>query len=321
VARPLVSVIISAYNRPSMLEQALISVRSQTYDPIEILIQDDSTNDACEKIVEIYRHDARIHYSRNRPPLGTSLNLRAGYRSSRGKYFCTLNDDDLYHAKYIETMVEAMERDSGYSIAFSDSYLIDQNGQIKEEETEANTRDSYRSLLQEGSVENTLEVGLVSKSIPGMLALFRRDSIDLDDFPPEVSSGYDYWVTYLALRDGSPIYYTPQRLTYYRIHDGSQTASFVDPEQRLRFSKYSQFIHERFLADPRLKSIHSALYPRLAQAHSLAGFSRLRLRDRRQAFREFVASYRVQPGRTAVLGFAMCLAPLSAIRFALNRRG
>jgi glycosyltransferase involved in cell wall biosynthesis len=318
--RPLVSVIISSYNRPSMLREALLSVRAQTYDELEILVQDDSTSDECRQVVKSFS-DPRIRYSKNEPPLGTSLNLLAGYRSSRGKYFCTLNDDDLYAPMYIATLIEAMEGNANYSIAFSDSYLIDSDGKLNEEETDANTRSSLRGRLREGSVPNPLEVGILSKSIPGMLALFRRDAVDLDDFPQEVSSGYDYWLTYLALRDGRPIYYSPDRLTFYRIHDGSQTSSFADPEQRLRFLRYSQYIHERFLADSRLKSIHSVLRSRLAQSYSSSGFSWLRLRNRNSAFLEFINSFRVKPTSAAMIGFTMCLAPRTVVDLALKHRG
>jgi glycosyltransferase involved in cell wall biosynthesis len=316
--RPLVSVIVSAYNRPAMLRDAIASVQSQTYEDLEILVQDDSTNDDCKQIVQGLL-DARIHYSSNRPSLGTSLNLLAGYKKSRGKYFCTLNDDDLYDPEYIETMVAALEGDPRYSLAFSDSYIIDEEGNVKEDATEENTRTSHRARLREGSVDDSLKVGIVSKSIPAMLAVFRRDAVDLDDFPPEVSSGYDYWLAYLAVRDGNPIYYTPNRLTYYRVHRGSQTSGFSGPEERLRFSSYSQYIHERFLADPRLIALRPMLYPRLAEAHSSAGFSWMRLSSRSQALQEFITSCRLKPNLSALAGILLCGLPRFALRFVFNR--
>src|ERR1700722_13362539 len=128
---PLVSVIISAYNRPDMLRSALKSVLHQTYTNLEIIIQDDSTNEDCHEVVRNFMDD-RMTYTRNKPSLGTSLNLRAGYAKSRGKYFCTLNDDDLYHDDYVKTMVEAMESNPNYSLSFSDHYIIDDEGHIDE---------------------------------------------------------------------------------------------------------------------------------------------------------------------------------------------
>ena len=75
-----------------------------------------------------------------------------------------------------------------------------------------------------------------------MFALFRTEAIDFDDFPEEVSSSYDYWLTYLAVRNGGAAFYEPRRLTSYRVHPGSETSSFTDPEKRLRFLQYNEFI-------------------------------------------------------------------------------
>jgi glycosyltransferase involved in cell wall biosynthesis len=41
---PLVSIVISAYNRPEMLRSALASAQSQTYDALEFVIQEDSAD-------------------------------------------------------------------------------------------------------------------------------------------------------------------------------------------------------------------------------------------------------------------------------------
>src|ERR1700761_7366285 len=98
---PTVSVVVSAYNRPEMLSSALASLLAQTYTHLEIIVQDDSTTDDSQVAVEALA-DPRIRYTRNKPSLGTSANLRAGYRKCTGKYFCALNDDDLCHPDYIQ---------------------------------------------------------------------------------------------------------------------------------------------------------------------------------------------------------------------------
>jgi glycosyltransferase involved in cell wall biosynthesis len=305
---PLVSVIISSYNRPEMLRSAIESVIHQTYTNLEIIVQDDSTTDDCGDAVNDYTDD-RVTYTRNKPPLGTGVNLRDGYRKSRGKYFCTLNDDDRYHCDYIKTMVEVMESDPDYTLGFSDHYIIDAKGDINEIETEKNTAQWGRSTLQEGCVSNPLEEGLVRRSIPAMFSFFRRSSIDLEDFPAEVSAAYDWWLTYLALRTGGSAYYTPKRLTYYRVHQGSQTATFADPKERLRDLNYRQYILNRFLADSQLRSIHALLYTRLATVQTTEGFAWLRLADRGRAYKSFLLSCKTKLSKAAVAGLIFCVLP------------
>lgn len=316
---PLVTVVISSYNRPAMLKSALQSVLAQTYAELEILVQDDSTNEDCYKVVQNFS-DGRIVYSRNDPPLGTSANLCAGYKRAQGKYLCTLNDDDRYDPLYLRTMVTAMERNEDCSVAFSDHFIIDEYGSVDQAATEASSRSFGRLKLSEGVVPNALLAGIVLQSIPGMFALFKREIIDFDDFPAEVSSGYDYWLIYLALRDGHHAYYMPQRLTYYRAHKGSQSAGFSDPAERLRFLDYLRYIHERFLSDSRLLSVHAPLRPRLAQTYSSTGFALVKTGNNRKALQQFFSAWKIKPSRSSLLGMLLCCIPLSLSSMVLKSR-
>jgi glycosyltransferase involved in cell wall biosynthesis len=310
---PLVSVIISAYNRPVMLLTALRSVQNQSYTNIEILIQDDSTSNECERAIRDI-NDPRIQYIHNRPSLGTVGNLRAGYRKASGKYFCTLNDDDYYDPTYIATMIIPLETDPRYVLAFCDHWIVGENGEIKSDSTETNTSIFRRNLLEKGSVPDPLVSAILDKSVPGMFALFRRSAIDLEEFPDEVSSGYDYWLDYLAVRHGGSIYYNPQRLTYYRVHSGSQTSSFANPQKALHSHSYTEFMLTRFLADPRLTRIHSKLQGRLAEIRTGMGFNWLRLGERSRAASNLLSSCRTSPKLKPLAGLLLCIAPMAGVR-------
>ena len=315
---PLVSIVISSYDRPAMLLTALRSAQAQSYANLEILVQDDSTMDDCERAIREVT-DPRIRYTRNRPPLGTSVNLRAGYRKAQGKYFATLNDDDFYGPTYIETMVKHLEENGRYAMAFSDHWVIDDQAEIDEGMTRESASMFKRNLLQEGSVPDPLVSAVLDKSVPGMFALFRRSAMDLEDFPDEVSSGYDYWLGYLAVREGSPIYYSSERLTSYRVHGGSQTSTYDNPAEALRSYRYKEFMLDRFLNDPRLARVHPALRSRLAELRAGLAISQLRLGKRREAASNLLLSCRAQIRSRTVLGLLLCLAPLGITRKLLAR--
>ena len=267
MATPLVSIIVSAYNRPELLALSIASVCNQTYGALEIIVQDDSTNNECAKVIQA-AGDSRVRYTHNSPALGTAANLLAGYRKATGKYFSTLNDDDLYRLDYIERMVEKLESNANLSVAFSDQFIIDGNGAILTERTEQNTRAWHRETL----------------------------------------------------RDGNPIYYTPDRLTYYRSHEKSQTAALSNPSKRLAFARSSQFMHTRFLADSRLASIHAQLIVKLAQDYRTAGFALLRLKQRGAALNEFMRSLRTRPTWRAVAGLILSVTPAVILKRALQAR-
>jgi glycosyltransferase involved in cell wall biosynthesis len=315
---PTVSVVVSCYNRPAMLEVALNSVLHQTLREIEIIVQDDSTDAACEELVASI-HDERIRYTHNRPSLGTGNNLVAGYRKCRGKYFSTLNDDDIYSPEYLATMVAAMEENPSCSLAFSSHYVIDALGKVDETETNLNDARWGRANLPPGLVSDPIRSVLLDKCVPGMFAVFRSSMIDLDDFPQGVLSAYDYWLTYLAVRDGRFIYYVPKRLTYYRVHHDTQTSSFASPAERLRLLQYNEFIDNRLLADIRLRTIRPGLRRRLAGTLASRGFANLRLSRRGEAYQAFQASLRTKLNMRAFGGTILRCVPQRILRLILSR--
>ena len=59
--KPVVSVIMPAYNAMSNIERALKSVISQTYENLEVIVIDDGSSDDTGKIVDRYaKADLRI---------------------------------------------------------------------------------------------------------------------------------------------------------------------------------------------------------------------------------------------------------------------
>lgn len=97
---PLVSVLITTFNRSRLVPRAINSVLNQTFDDFEIVVIDDcSTDDTREVIARI--HDPRIRYIRNDVNVGATHGDRAHvrrfvYELMRGKYFVYLCDDDYW---------------------------------------------------------------------------------------------------------------------------------------------------------------------------------------------------------------------------------
>jgi len=300
-----------------MVRTGLTSVLQQTYRNLEIIIQDDSSNDECQKVIESMA-DPRILYIRNTPSLGTLRNLRAGYLRCTGTYICTLNDDDVYAPTYIEQMVTALENNPSCCLAFSDHFIINERGDTDLGATDINSRNFGRDKLSAGIYTSTLKMALLNKSIPGMFAVYRRSIMDFSDFPDEVDAGYDFWLTYLAVRSGLPICYNPERLTYYRVHADSQTSSFADPQRRIRSLTYDLYIHQRFYGDSRLQEIHPAISEHIAKVHMLTGTTRLRMRQRRAAFKEFRLALDVKISPAPLVGIFLAMLPASLAVYALN---
>src|SRR5699024_10710464 len=105
---PLVSILIPTYNRPKYFEEALQSVLQQTYQNIEIIIGDDSTNNESEKLMKekYLPYYPNILYIKNKLSLGQFDNDIMLFCKANGEYINYLMDDDLFHLQKIEKMMK-----------------------------------------------------------------------------------------------------------------------------------------------------------------------------------------------------------------------
>ena len=90
---PLVSVIIPCFNAGRWIEETIVSVRSQTWRPIEIVCVDDgSTDDTAARLERLRGDDMTIVRQANR---GQTAALNAGLARARGAFVQFLDADDL----------------------------------------------------------------------------------------------------------------------------------------------------------------------------------------------------------------------------------
>jgi len=89
----LVSVIIPVYNGERYLAEAIESVLSQTYRPIEIIVVDDGSTDISADIVRRFSAPVRYYYQ-IRSGVGAARNR--GVELARGSFIAFLDADDLW---------------------------------------------------------------------------------------------------------------------------------------------------------------------------------------------------------------------------------
>jgi len=125
---PLVSVVMTVYNRERFLEQAIKSVLAQTYKNWELIIVDDGSTDSSASVVKHF-NDPRIKtfFLQHRGQLGA---LRFGFDSCRGDYVARLDSDDMFVPQCIEKYVERMIKEKELSFAYSPLLEIDEEGRI-----------------------------------------------------------------------------------------------------------------------------------------------------------------------------------------------
>lgn len=257
---PLVSIIIPTFNRPNLLREALASALRQTYTNFEVLVRDNASTDETRKVVQTFS-DSRIRYHRHATNVGPTENVIGGCREARGEYIAQLHDDDVWEPSFLEKLVPPLEQNYGAVIAFSDHYIIDANGTIDPARTHRNTHRWKRDVLKPGLHCPLHRIALVDKSIPlSMASVMRRRAIDWNDIP-NLPSCYDFWLMYLVSREGQAGFYVPERLTRYRVHSQSETAT-----GRMRGDQGFLSSCERIFEDDRVAEIWEDLRTEYAKA-------------------------------------------------------
>lgn len=244
---PAVTVVVPVFRRFYFLREALSSALAQTFTDYEILVSDDGPSDELAALVASYR-DERIRYRRNPRNLGIALNHHAAFQEARGRYLASLHDDDIWEPHFLSELVPPLEADASISVAFCDHHLIDEQGGLLRDATERNSRFYRRSTLVSGRHQPFLEMAVVHEAIPmAMGAVIRKSILDAAEYPRQIGGCYDHWLSYLATRNGMAAYYVPRRLTRYRLHARSGSAT-----TGIRNLRDTIYIRSRFLNAPEL---------------------------------------------------------------------
>jgi len=129
---PLVSVIITTFNRKEMLSNAISSVLNQTYRNIEIIVVNDAGCDVSDVVSSFTSN--KIKYTSHDENRGLSAARNTGITMSNGVYICYLDDDDIYHINHIDILIKEINNTS-YDVGYTDAYRVEQrynNGKIEE---------------------------------------------------------------------------------------------------------------------------------------------------------------------------------------------
>lgn len=110
-SKPLVSVLMTAYNREKYISEAIESVLVSTYKNFELIIVDDCSKDLTVQIARGYEEkDNRIKVYQNPINLGDYPNRNKAASYAIGRYIKYLDSDDILYPHCLEVMVSAMEK-------------------------------------------------------------------------------------------------------------------------------------------------------------------------------------------------------------------
>ncbi|MGE0882724.1 MAG: glycosyltransferase family 2 protein [Blastocatellales bacterium] len=114
--KPIVSVVMPAFNTISYVGKAIESILTQTINDFELIIIDDgSTDDTPLILAEYQKADSRIQVYRQKNS-GVAASMNLGCRLAKGKYIARMDADDISLPHRLARQVEFLEQNSDIGI-------------------------------------------------------------------------------------------------------------------------------------------------------------------------------------------------------------
>lgn len=139
--KDLITIVAPAYNHAAYIENALCSIKNQTYTNKELIVIDDCSTDNTAEIIEnfIASEDVKaafpggIRFIRHEVNMNAHNSLNEGIREAKGSYIAIINTDDMYEENRLESMLSELKTQGG-RFAFSNVRIMNQYGEIKDYE-------------------------------------------------------------------------------------------------------------------------------------------------------------------------------------------
>ena len=199
-AAPLVSVVIPTYNRRELVREAVASVLAQHYQPLELIVVDDGSDDGTVTALADHPEVRLLRQAHSGMP-GQARN--AGARLARGEYLAFLDSDDLWLPQKLAQQVAAAVA-TGDAIHHTRERWL-RSGRVISQRTQRHQRsgDLFAASLRKCVIGPSTV--LLRRSVFEQTGGFREDL--------EIAEDYELW---LRLTARYPVGYLEQELVIKR---------------------------------------------------------------------------------------------------------
>jgi len=217
--KPLVSVVIPAYNAEKYLHDAIYSGVTQKYQNLEIIVVDDGSQDKTGEIIHDWELSSNIvkgiYMDENK---GAGNALRIGFEEAKGDYICWLSADDMFIDVYkTERQIKVMPQTNA-DWSYFQQYKMGVSEKVSKKVcTHYVPHCSFLDKHVEGDNGLLFLSLLYHNPINGSSIMFKRDTIEkfgnFDGMLKRADADGDLWLRYAILGakvsrvEGCPILY------------------------------------------------------------------------------------------------------------------
>ena len=204
-----ISIVTPSFNQGSFIEQTILSVLEQNYEPLEYIIVDGGSTDGTLEILK--RYEERLRWI-SEPDEGQADAINKGFRMASGEIFGWLNADDLYTPAALHVVAEYFASNPNTSFVYGDALAID----------ERNNAYGFRTHVRQTDFQ---ELVSVNDSVVQPAAFWRRKLWEKTgelDKTLHYTLDYEYW---MRAAKSFEFQYIPICLAKERLYSNAKTFS------------------------------------------------------------------------------------------------
>ena len=164
------AVIVPTYNRADLIVDSLNSVYRQTYRPIEVVVVDDGSEDATEKVVKTWAKehqqagfDVRYIYQEH---AGAPVARNTGMKHAKGRYLQFFDSDDILLPQKLSRQIRTMKRENT-PICICDYSHVDSEGNfLREKSNDRTLNEILQSVFRLSTLISVIDRPYFEKRIP-----------------------------------------------------------------------------------------------------------------------------------------------------------
>ena len=194
-----VSVVVPTFNRVDFVLKAIKSVSNQTFQPLEIILVDNNSEDNTPEMVAKHFKFVKIIFQKKQ---GVSASRNCGIREASGNWIAFLDSDDQWHKRKLEEQVKSILKDKFSANLSHTNELWYRNNHF------FNQREIHRK--RGGFIfEHCLPLCCIS---PSSVLIKKKvfDDIGFFDESLTVCEDYDFWLRFCCKY---PVNFVDQKLT------------------------------------------------------------------------------------------------------------
>jgi len=228
----LVSILMNSYNSIKYVNEALQSIKAQSYQNWEVIFIDNHSTDGSGELAKHF--DSRIKYFKTPEfcPLGEARNF--GLTKVSGRFLCFLDTDDLWEPDKLSTQLDVhLNSIKPIALSYAGVDLIDADSKVIRK-MRVEEEPSFRKLIKKYDINmQTVMVDLAVIS----------DSICIE-FDSSLSYNPDYKL-FMSIASFFDVASIGVNLASYRVHEGALSGKLFEKqlEENIRVLEYLEVIN------------------------------------------------------------------------------